>query len=73
MHAGLDFGTSNSAIGIGSATKAQLVRLENQQHFLPSTLFTYDRNYVCDYIQQNIAGSQKSIYQEQRAIQLFYL
>lgn len=70
MQAGLDFGTSNSAVGIGSATEAQLVRLENQQHFLPSTLFTYDRNYVCDYIQQNIAGSQKSIYQEQRAIQL---
>lgn len=70
MQAGLDFGTSNSAVGVGCAADAQLVRLENQQFFLPSTLFTYDRNYVCDYINQNIPSSQKVKYQEQRHVQL---
>ena len=70
MQAGLDFGTSNSAVGVSTENKVRLLELENGQPFLPSTLFTYDRSYVCDYIHKNIPDSQKQQYQDLRDIQL---
>jgi len=55
---GIDFGTSNSTIGIAHQGKAKLIKLENDQHTLPSALFfnydeqstSYGRQAIAEYI-----------------------
>lgn len=55
MISGFDYGTSNCAIGVMDPTtqKAQLLPLENDQQFLPSTLYALGRELVCE----QVAGS----------------
>lgn len=52
MISGFDYGTSNCAIGVinSASQKAQLLPLENDQHFLPSTLYSLGRELVCEQV-----------------------
>jgi hypothetical chaperone protein len=70
MFAGVDFGTSNSALAVANHLDVQLIPIEEQHKFLPSTLYTYDRSLICEYIFHNIAKSKKSAYSKLRATQL---
>lgn len=70
MIAGLDFGTSNSAIGIYQNTQTQLLPLFEDAPFLPSTLYTLDRSFVCDYLYNNLPKKSRDIYKESRLKQL---
>jgi len=52
MISGFDYGTSNCAIGVinSASQKAQLLPLENDQNFLPSTLYSLGRELVCEQV-----------------------
>ncbi|MFT4713391.1 MAG: putative chaperone protein [Candidatus Azotimanducaceae bacterium] len=58
MISGFDYGTSNCAIGvIDSVTaKTQLLPLENDQAFLPSTLYSFGRELVCEQVAGSITN-----------------
>ncbi|MFT4799410.1 MAG: putative chaperone protein [Candidatus Azotimanducaceae bacterium] len=58
MISGFDYGTSNCAIGTMNSTtqKAQLLPLENDQTFLPSTLYALGRELICEQVAGGIAG-----------------
>ncbi|WP_444996744.1 molecular chaperone [Aliikangiella sp. IMCC44359] len=70
MFAGLDFGTSNSAIGIISNTQVELLSLYKDEKFLPSTLYTLDRNAICEFLFQNLTGQFKENYKQERLLEL---
>ena len=73
MISGFDYGTSNCAIGvINSATqKAQLLPLENEQYFLPSTLYALGRELICEQVANNITNEAlKREYIESRGANL---
>lgn len=48
MYAGLDFGTSNSAIGIWDKGAPQLLRLDQQSRFISSTMFVHKSESFLD-------------------------
>ncbi|TQV87745.1 molecular chaperone [Aliikangiella coralliicola] len=70
MFAGLDFGTSNSAIGIKKDKQVDLLPLFQEEQFLPSTLYTLDRNFVCEYIYNQLTDSAKQDYKDSRLKEL---
>jgi hypothetical chaperone protein len=70
MFAGLDYGTSNSALGIVAENQVKLLSLYNDEKFLPSTLYTFDRNLICDFIYQNLQATQKKEFKAERLKQL---
>lgn len=70
MFAGFDFGTSNSALGIYQDNRVKLMPLYNDETFLPSTLYTFERSFICDYLMRNLSGSAKQVIKEERLAQL---
>ena len=70
MFAGLDFGTSNSALGITKDKQVELIPLFQEEKFLPSTLYTLDRNFVAEYIYKNLTGDSKQDYKMSRLREL---
>lgn len=54
MISGFDFGTSNCAIGVMNAQSGgvQLLPIENQKAFMPSTLYALAREMVCEHVAQ---------------------
>ena len=56
MISGFDYGTSNCAIGVidSATTKTRLLPLENDQFFLPSTLYAFGRELICEQVAGNI-------------------
>lgn len=52
MISGFDYGTSNCAIGVIDSTtaKTRLLPLENDQSFLPSTLYAFGRELICEQV-----------------------
>jgi hypothetical chaperone protein len=59
MFAGLDYGTSNSAIGVASQQSIQLIPLYQQHRTIPSTVYSYDRNLISDYVHRHLAADNK--------------
>ncbi len=59
MISGFDYGTSNCAIGvINDATgKPQLIPLEGDQTFLPSTLYALGRELICESVAKQMQHS----------------
>lgn len=57
MISGFDYGTSNCAMGvINSESKSvQLLPLEKQQSFLPSTMYALGRELICEQVALNIS------------------
>ncbi len=70
MFAGIDYGTSNSALGIIEAKQVKLLPLYQDEKYLPSTLYTYDRSLICEYIHRNIEGAKQQLFQNKRLKQL---
>ena len=70
MIAGLDFGTSNSAIGIYQNAQPSLLPLHGDACFLPSTLYTLDRSFVSDYLFNNLPLETRDTYKCSRINQL---
>ncbi|MFT6732817.1 MAG: putative chaperone protein [Polaribacter sp.] len=70
MFAGLDFGTSNSALGIYIENQVKLLSLYQDEKYLPSTLYTFDRSLICDYIYQNLSLQQKEPFKQSHLKQL---
>lgn len=55
MFSGFDYGTSNCAMGIispnaTSASKVQLLALEQGKAFMPSTLYALERELICEQV-----------------------
>ncbi|NLQ16853.1 molecular chaperone [Marinomonas sp. M1K-6] len=50
MICGFDYGTSNCALGLSQGTSVQLVPLEGQHAFLPSTLYALDRDLITESV-----------------------
>ncbi len=70
MFAGLDYGTSNSALGTIANKKVELIKLFQNDNSIPSTIYTLDRNLVCEYVFDHLPEEQKKSYQQLRAPQL---
>ena len=68
MFAGLDFGTSNSAIGVVLDCQSKLLNLQQGSPYVPSTVFTFDRNLIADFICRT--ASVDTAYKESRKLQL---
>lgn len=66
MLTGLDFGTSNSAIGIIKNREAKLVALENNNTYLPSTLYAFDRCFVSEFVFNQLPEQTKGSYKKDR-------
>ena len=54
MITGFDYGTSNCAIGVVDSHKIRLVELEKNKAFMPSTLYSLDRELISEYVGLNI-------------------
>lgn len=56
MIAGFDYGTSNCAIGVvdQKSDDVRLLRLEDGTSFMPSTLYSLDRDLITEYVGLNI-------------------
>jgi hypothetical chaperone protein len=51
MFSGFDYGTSNCAMGIINADKkVQLLDLEQGKAFIPSTLYAFERELICEQV-----------------------
>ncbi|NQZ33228.1 MAG: molecular chaperone [Oceanospirillaceae bacterium] len=73
MISGFDYGTSNCAIGVMDQTtdKAQLLPLEGDQVFLPSSLYALGRELICESVVKSIpSGSDQDSYRQSRAANL---
>lgn len=72
MITGFDYGTSNCAIGtLRSGTGVELLPLENGKSFLPSTLYSLDRDLISEQVGLRIADTgQKNAFIEQRGAPL---
>lgn len=66
MLTGLDFGTSNSAIGIIKNRQAELVALEDKHTYLPSTLYTFDRCFISEFVFNQLPQQSKDNYKKDR-------
>jgi len=55
MYSGFDFGTSNCALGVfDNLSQVQLVPLEQKNSFIPSTLYSYERELICEFVAKRI-------------------
>ncbi|WP_196139549.1 molecular chaperone [Aliikangiella sp. G2MR2-5] len=70
MYAGLDYGTSSSAIGIIEEELPKLLPIQAHEPFLPSTLYTLDRSFVCEYLAKSLPEHSRDHYIGQRKQQL---
>ena len=73
MISGFDYGTSNCAIGVidPATTKTRLLLLENNQPFLPSTLYAFGRELICEQVARGITNETlRREYIESRSINL---
>lgn len=70
MIAGLDYGTSNSSLGVIQNNQAQLVSLHKNEKSIPSTIYTFDRNFISDFVVNQLAGEQKDLYKTARQLNL---
>ncbi|MET1256798.1 molecular chaperone [Aliikangiella maris] len=70
MFAGLDYGTSNSAIGVINNNNPQLLSLQTESCFLPSTLYTLDRSFICEFLAKNLPEKTRTEYIKLRQQQL---
>jgi hypothetical chaperone protein len=56
MITGFDYGTSNCAVGVQTAqNKVELVALDQNKYFMPSTLYALDRELICEQVGLKIA------------------
>lgn len=69
MFAGLDYGTSSSAIGT-YLSGVNLIPLVGEDIFVPSTLYTFDRNFISEYVANKLAPIEKDEFTRQRRSQL---
>jgi hypothetical chaperone protein len=58
MICGFDYGTSNCALGIVQDSAVNLVALEGNHTFLPSTLYALDRDLITEAVGRNIQSIQ---------------
>jgi hypothetical chaperone protein len=63
MFSGFDYGTSNCAMGIispnaTSASKVQLLALEQGKAFMPSTLYALERELICEQVGLSIKPTE---------------
>ncbi|MCO7224492.1 molecular chaperone [Pleionea sp. CnH1-48] len=70
MYAGLDYGTSNSAIGVYQNQIPTLLPLYHDDVFIPSTLYTYGRSLVSEYLYHHLTGEHQSDYKKEHSPQL---
>jgi len=55
MFSGFDYGTSNCAIGVSdNESTVKLLSLEQGQAFIPSTLYAFERELICEFVAQQI-------------------
>jgi hypothetical chaperone protein len=72
MITGFDYGTSNCAMGVQTAAgKIELVALDQNNSFMPSTLYALDRELICEQVGLNIVDKHlKSDFIQSRKAQL---
>ena len=73
MITGFDYGTSNCAIGAvdESTNNVRLVNLQQNKAFMPSTLYSLDRELISEYVGLNIVDEQiKQNFIKSRSTQL---
>jgi hypothetical chaperone protein len=59
MHCGFDFGTSNCALGVMTDRQdVRLLPIEGDQAFMPSTLYTSDRDLIADFVARQIVDKE---------------
>ncbi|MBJ7539160.1 molecular chaperone [Marinomonas transparens] len=58
MICGFDYGTSNCALGVSQGSNVQLVTLEGNHTFLPSTVYALDRDLITESVGRNIQEQQ---------------
>ncbi len=69
--AGLDFGTSNCAIGVAPQQQPQLLQLPEHGNFMPSTLFAPKSEMICGWLYQQLHAQGKAdAYRQARSQQL---
>jgi len=68
MFVGFDYGTSNCAMAYMNSGKAQLIPLVNNDAFMPSTLFAFDRAFLTETIWQQLPdGDDKLRFAQSRS------
>mgnify|MGYP003384557168 CR=1 FL=1 len=75
MITGFDYGTSNCAIGAvdESTNNVRLVNLQQNKAFMPSTLYSLDRELISEYVGLNIVDEQiKQNFIKSRSTQFFF-
>jgi len=73
MISGFDYGTSNCAIGVmhAASSNAQLLPLEGDKVFLPSSLYALGRELICESVAKGIECAQvQEEYKRSRALNL---
>ena len=57
MFVGFDYGTSNCAMSYIRDGQARLIPLYNENAFVPSTLYAFERSFIAEVIWQRECGT----------------
>ena len=67
MFVGFDYGSANCAVGAWQDNRCQLVPLEGQSHYLPSSLYTLHPSFIAHQVNQSMTDSLlRSEFQQSR-------
>lgn len=67
MIVGFDYGSSNCAMGVMRDSQVTLVKLENNKHYLPSTLYAQHNALISDYVAHNLKQGDVESFRQSRA------
>ncbi|WP_394132970.1 molecular chaperone [Shewanella maritima] len=70
MFVGFDYGSANCSVGIVIDGQVELLPLMDNSHYMPSTLYAYDRDLICQAVYQQLPVSDQAEYASLRAAQL---
>lgn len=70
MICGFDYGTSNCAVGVTDADRIRLLPVDGDKTYMPSALYTYSRDLICEQVSHGLSDIARTDYVAQRKSQL---
>ncbi len=66
MFCGFDYGTSNCALGVMKSGVPELLRLEGEHKYLPSTVYAMHRDLITEAVALGLSADQRETYLQAR-------
>ncbi|RHW77712.1 molecular chaperone [Colwellia sp. RSH04] len=67
---GFDYGTSNCAVGVMADNQPELIKLSENSHYLPSTLYAPSREVIVNWLYQQLPPEKQQSFKKLRMMPL---